>query len=571
MEETFGSFRIFGLTLKGVKKAFGQIIPTAKLMFSSIKAGLISTGIGAFAVLVGSLYSYFTSSKKGADILKVALAGIGAAVRVVTDLFAKVGETIVNTFTNPKKAVSDLWDFIKDNLMNRLTGMVDGFKGAMKIIESAIKLDWEGVKEGAEDYGRALVQVGTGFDVEQQKKFAEGIRGVVTEIKEEVKIMTELEKGLHRVRDAENEFLVEKAKTRKAVAEAKMDSKDETKTIEERRAALQKALDMQQATTDKEIALAKQKVAIQQQQMATSTNMAEDEEKLAQLKADVYNKEASSLLQQRRLKSEMNTFDKKIADEKQAVIDEENAAWEKRMADNEAWNIKQQEEAVALLELEQENALASLDTLREKLMEELRIQEEADLLAVEGMDNAEKMKEQIRKKYTRLRAQANIKANNDEEKRAKALKDMKIQFALDGLEAIKMVAGEGTALHKAAALTQATISGTNAVIEAYKSGNANIPMMTATFGTYGIIQAAIAATFAGMQIKNIMSAKPPTAGGGGGGGGGAVAEAPAPQMMSGAFDLAGGVEPEPTRAYVLTDEMTNSQDQLANIRRRATI
>ena len=38
-----------------------------------------------------------------------------------------------------------------------------------------------------------------------------------------------------------------------------------------------------------------------------------------------------------------------------------------------------------------------------------------------------------------------------------------------------------------------------------------------------------------------------------------------------AFELSGGVEPEPTRAYVVTDEMTNSQNQLANIRRRATI
>ena len=46
---------------------------------------------------------------------------------------------------------------------------------------------------------------------------------------------------------------------------------------------------------------------------------------------------------------------------------------------------------------------------------------------------------------------------------------------------------------------------------------------------------------------------------------------PAPQMMSGAFELSGGVAPEAMRAYVVTDEMTNSQNQLANIRRRATI
>ena len=41
--------------------------------------------------------------------------------------------------------------------------------------------------------------------------------------------------------------------------------------------------------------------------------------------------------------------------------------------------------------------------------------------------------------------------------------------------------------------------------------------------------------------------------------------------MSGAFTLGDGQAPDAMRAYVVTDEMTNSQNQLANIRRRATI
>jgi hypothetical protein len=57
----------------------------------------------------------------------------------------------------------------------------------------------------------------------------------------------------------------------------------------------------------------------------------------------------------------------------------------------------------------------------------------------------------------------------------------------------------------------------------------------------------------------------------GGGGGGSAPSTPAPQMMSGAFDISGGVAPEPLEAYVITDKMTSSQAQLANIRRRATI
>ena len=81
--------------------------------------------------------------------------------------------------------------------------------------------------------------------------------------------------------------------------------------------------------------------------------------------------------------------------------------------------------------------------------------------------------------------------------------------------------------------------------------------------------ATLAGTFAAMNIAKIAS---------GGGGGSAPppppspdAGIPAPQMMSGAFELGGGIAPEAQKAFVVTDEMSNSQDQLANIRRQATI
>ena len=51
----------------------------------------------------------------------------------------------------------------------------------------------------------------------------------------------------------------------------------------------------------------------------------------------------------------------------------------------------------------------------------------------------------------------------------------------------------------------------------------------------------------------------------------AAEQPPAPQMMSGAFSLTGGTEPEPLQAYVVSDSITDSQNALAIIRRRATI
>ena len=48
-------FEVMGVSLNSVKNSFAKIIPTAKAMFGSIKAGLISTGIAwllRFKILV---------------------------------------------------------------------------------------------------------------------------------------------------------------------------------------------------------------------------------------------------------------------------------------------------------------------------------------------------------------------------------------------------------------------------------------------------------------------------------------------------------------------------------------
>jgi predicted phage tail protein len=159
-------------------------------------------------------------------------------------------------------------------------------------------------------------------------------------------------------------------------------------------------------------------------------------------------------------------------------------------------------------------------------------------------------------------------ANKKEKDRKKALQSFNVGMAQQGLQVIADAAGEGTALAKAAAIAQATISGVQGVQNAFTSANANVALTATTVGAYPITMAALAGVFAAANIAKIASgtpaspsdAPPPPS-----------TTTPAPQMMSGAFQLGGGVKPEPMKAFVVTDEMSNSQSQLANIRRRATI
>ena len=119
---------------------------------------------------------------------------------------------------------------------------------------------------------------------------------------------------------------------------------------------------------------------------------------------------------------------------------------------------------------------------------------------------------------------------------------------------------------KTVAIAQTTYDTYQAAQAAYKS-MAGIPVVGPALGAI----AAAAAVAMGLQnIKAIESAS--ASGGGSGGGVSAPATAtPRTEIQSGAFTLEGGTEPEPARAYVVSDDITNSQNKLANIRRRATI
>ena len=451
-----GEFKVMGVSLNGVKAGFASAAVTAKGMFGSIKAGLISTGIGAFLVLIGSLVTYFTSTKEGADKLARAFTAIGAVIDVLKDRLSDVGE--------------------------------------------AISLVFQGKWSEAAD------------------KLKDSVTGIVAEVKEEISVMDALEIRLQKLRDAELAFTVQKAKTRQEIEKARLNAEDETKSAAERLEALKKALTLEEQTTNRELELAREKLAIQDEQMKTSKNLVEDEALLAQFRVELIEKETASVKMRRRVVTEVNALEREIlaeekarAKEKQDLIDVE---FDAKIKANDEWN-KEQEKS------------------------------RKDNLA------------------------ADKKAADDKKKIENAKLSMQVDMANQGLQILASAAGEGTALAKAAAIAQATISGVQGVQNAFTSANANIGATAGSFGAYPVTMAALAGTFAAMNIAKIAS-----------GGGGvsatpsvptASAQTPSPQMMSGAFDISGGVAPDPLQAFVVTDEMTNSQNQLANIRRRATI
>ena len=146
-----------------------------------------------------------------------------------------------------------------------------------------------------------------------------------------------------------------------------------------------------------------------------------------------------------------------------------------------------------------------------------------------------------------------------------ALEKEKTQLALENteaqLQAYSDLAGALSSLagdNKALAVAQATIDTFAGANKAFAQG-----------GVAGFVTGAAIIASGLANVRKILSTDV-----GSGGGGGSVPSdtgTPAPQMLSGSFTLGGTPEPQPVQAFVVTDDMTNNQNKLANIRRRATI
>ena len=209
---------------------------------------------------------------------------------------------------------------------------------------------------------------------------------------------------------------------------------------------------------------------------------------------------------------------------------------------------REKTEAEALAELEQQNALTAEENIWKRAQAELDIQKKKEELALEGHENFEQLKIQIDEKYTKK----SEKLNEAKVKAAKA-SSLEQAAAFGGLS--KTLGGIFD--------DNKELAVASAIIDTYVGANKAF----AQGGVAGYVTAA-GVIAAGLANVNTIYA---TGDSGGGGGGGASAMPPAPQMMSGAFELSGGQEVEPARAYVVSDDITNNQNKLAIIRRRATI
>jgi hypothetical protein len=212
----------------------------------SFKVALAATGIGLILVAIGTLISYFTSTKRGAEQLKVATAALGAAFDVLRDRVSKIGGALVKFFTGD-------------------------FSGALEDVKGAFT-------------------------------------GITDEIIRETKAASDLERAMNRLKDEEREFTKARAATNLEISKARLLAEDDTLTVEERIDALQRAVELEQQTVDEQLRLAEERARIAREQVALGESLEEDLNRVAEAEAAVLDLQSASLRTQKRLQTELNSL-----------------------------------------------------------------------------------------------------------------------------------------------------------------------------------------------------------------------------------------------------------------------
>ena len=157
---------------------------------------------------------------------------------------------------------------------------------------------------------------------------------------------------------------------------------------------------------------------------------------------------------------------------------------------------------------------------------------------------------------------------------AQLLADARVGIAQNTLALIGQIAGEGSAVGKAVAVAQATISGIEGVQNAFSTASKS--PITTLFPAYPFIQAGLAGAFSALQIKKILSVDPtgksaPSVGSGGG----SAPAAPSFNVVgtSGVNQLAQTLnqDQQPVRAFVVGSDVTTQQEMDRQTTETATI
>jgi hypothetical protein len=192
-----------------------------------LKIALISTGIGAFVVLLGSLIAAFATTEKGVDLLEDGMAALKGIFQSTFGEVQKLGDKLIDIFSNPKKAITDLVNFLQGNLLNRL-------KSFGVILDGILEGDTKKITNG-------IAQLGTGVE-NLTDKLEAGAKATGKFLTDAAKRGQQIVAIEREIEDAEANILLAREKNATRETELLLIAKSVNSSLKERKAATDEIL-----------------------------------------------------------------------------------------------------------------------------------------------------------------------------------------------------------------------------------------------------------------------------------------------------------------------------------------
>ena len=524
--------------LKNGIGALRNFTKSTSVLGKVMKTTLLASGIGLVLVALTSLISYFRNSEEGSRKFKIALETLSIIVGNIADFFADLGGKMVDTFTNPREALVNFGRALKQNIINRVQGMLELLPALGKAISLAFKGQFKAAgKTAADAMGKVLLGVEDVTDkvVDFGESAVESFKNTVQAVNEAVDAATNLVDTTRLLRDEQQRLTVQNAELNQELEKQRKIAEDTTLDYETRKAALDKVNEAQIQLAQNVARQAKIEEDLLKQQIAVEGNYEKREELETQL--------ADATAARIDAQTALNTVEQEAAKLGRELDLEEV---ERKRGINETLEALRIEN----LENEFEQARQELALSEQQAIEELRLARATEEQITQAQNEFSKKREKIAEE------EAKFKMALEQQ-----VQDANLSVASQALGAISGLLGENSKAAKAFAIAQTTIDTYMAAQKAYASqlipGDPTSPIRAS-------IAAGVAIASGLANVRNIVKTNPdstaaPTA-----------SAPPAPRFnttgaVGNTLGVIGGqnvVTPEAqvTKTYVIAEDVTSAQE-----------
>jgi len=480
-------------------------IKAVNLGFKSMKFAIISTGIGALVVVLGSLAAAFATSEEGQNKFNKLSTIMGAIVGNLVDKLADLGELLIKTFEQPQVAVKKLGDLIKENLQNRLEGLTN----LIPTLAKSIKLLFEGeFKAAATVAADSAGQILWGVEsiTESLGDAKDAVTEFIDEQIEESNLAAKVADMRAKADKIERKLLVDRSKLESDIALLRLKARQENEfSAEERKQALLEAQVLEDELLDRETKALQLRAAAQTQENKFSRSNKENLDKEAEAQAAVNRQVARRANVARTLQRELNTINNQILAEAKALSAEEQKLIEDRIKkEDELFKFLSEAQATA-----QEKEIMALVAKYDKAFELAQGNAQAEL----ELEQAQKDQlAEINEKYRQEQEKQNLESSKKEAEDKAKLESQKIDGVKNTLTTIsnlaQLFAGESEEQQKKAFKVQKAVSTAQALIDTYQSATAafkSLAGIPAIGPALGAAAAAAAVTAGLLNVKQIQA------------------------------------------------------------------